>query len=175
MTLRASLHRVVGGAAVSGETVTFSVDGASVGTAVTDGTGQASLAYAVPAGATSGSHPITVSFAGDGNYQGGTGTNTLTVKSATVLSVANVSGQHGMSVSLSAVLTAGGSALSGKTVSFKVDGKSVGTAVTDPAGAASLSYAIPSTTKPGGHTVSASFAGDPGDASAVGAGTLTVS
>ena len=174
VTLRASLHRVVGGAAVSGETVTFSVDGIAVGTGVTSASGLATLAYAIPAGDTIGAHPITVSFAGDSSYSASSGTNTLTVKNATALSVSAVSGPRGTSVTLSATLTAGGAAASGQPVTFKVDGMVVGTAATDGSGVASVPYAIPATAKLGSHRLTASFAGDAADSAASGVGTLTV-
>ena len=107
----------------------------------------AGLPYTIPASATVGSHTVTTAFAGDANYLASTGKGLLTVKNATSLTVAAVSGAHGTSVTLSATLTltSGGAALSGKTVTFKVDGKVAGTAVTDASGTATLPYAIPST------------------------------
>lgn len=82
VTLSATLG-VTGGAALSGRTVAFRVDGAAVGTAVTGGTGVASLSYAIPAGAMAGSHVITVSFGGDAADAPASGTGTLTVTAPT--------------------------------------------------------------------------------------------
>ena len=163
-----------GSAPLSGRTVSFTVDGAAVGTAVTSAAGFATLSYAIPAGAAASAHALAATFAGDATSLAAVGKGTLTVKSATALSVANLSGARGASVSLTATLTAGGAASPGKTITFKVDGKSVGTAVTDGLGTASLPYAIPATTKVGTHSVSASFAGDAGSNAAGGTGTLTV-
>ncbi len=103
-----------------------------------------------------------------------TGKGTLTVKYATTLTVANASGARGSSVTLTATLTGGGTNFSGKTVTFKVDGKAVGTAVTDATGTATLSDAISATATVGSHALSDSFAGDTTYNTATGAGALTV-
>ena len=172
VTLSATLKS--GSAALSGRTVSFTVDGTVVGTGTTNAAGLATLSYALPAGAALGPHTVTATFAGDAAYLAAVGKGTLTVKNATSLSVASVSGAHGTSVTLSAALTAGGAAPSGKTITFKVDGKTIGSVVTDATGTASLPYPIPATAKTGGHPISASFAGDAGDNTATGVGTLTV-
>ncbi len=175
VTLSATLKKS-GVTGLSGETVSFSVDGAAVGTATTNASGIATLSYTVPVGATIGSHPITAAFAGDVTYLNSAGNGTLTVKYATALSVSSVSGARGTSVTLTATLmqTAGGAGVSGKTITFKVDGKQVGTATTTASGVASLSYAISATATVGSHALSDSFAGDTTDNPATGTGTLTV-
>ncbi len=66
-----------GGSPVAGKTVSFSVSGSAVGTAVTDGAGVASLAYTVSQGA--GSYPVTAAFSGDATYASASGSGTLTV------------------------------------------------------------------------------------------------
>ncbi len=176
VTLSATLKRASGGASVSGESVTFSVDGAAVGTATTNASGIATLSYMVPLGATIGSHSITAAFAGDATYLTSTGNGTLTVKYATTLTVANASGARGTNVTLTATLTqtSGGAVVSGKTITFKVDGKPAGTAVTNGSGVASLTYAISATATVGSHALSDSFAGDSTYNTATGTGTLTV-
>jgi hypothetical protein len=95
---------------------------------------------------------------------------------AVTLSVASVSGKRGAKVSLSATVTqsSNGSKLISKTITFKVDGVSVGTAISDKKGGISLSYTIPSTLSVGSHTISATFAGDSTYKSGAGTGTLTV-
>ena len=94
------------------------------------------------------------------------------------VSVDNVSGTAGQTVTLSASLDPGSVGLSGSTLSFSVDGTAVGTAVTgdnsNSTGPARLSYTIPVGFAPGSHTVTASFAGDSTDAASSGTGTLTV-
>src|SRR6185437_15034167 len=86
--LTTTLHRTLNGNAVAGRTITFSLNGVVVGTAVTSATGVASLANVplvlngVPINA--GSYPtgIGVSFAGDTQYQASSATSALTVNKA---------------------------------------------------------------------------------------------
>ncbi len=93
----------------------------------------------------------------------------------TAVTVANASGTAGQTVTLSAALgNPGGAGLSGRTLSFSVDGAAAGTAVTNSAGTAALPYAIPAGTTVGGHALSASFAGDMTNSASSGIGTLTV-
>ncbi len=174
-TLSATL--TAGSAPVSGQTVSFQVDGVSVGTAATNGSGVASLTYAILATANVGSHTIAASFAGNSADAASSGTGTLTAiaapPAATSLAVASASGTVGQSATLSATLTAGSAPVSGQTVSFQVDGVSVGTAATNGSGVASLTYAILATANVGSHTIAASFAGNSADAASSGTGTLT--
>ena len=93
----------------------------------------------------------------------------------TSVKVAAASGTAGQSVTLSATLTAtSGGGLSGKTLAFKVDSASAGTATTNSSGTASLSYTIPVGTTAGSHTITAAFSGGSGDGASSGTGTLTV-
>lgn len=64
-----------------------------------------------------------------------------TVTTVTSLSVNSASGTQGGTVNLSATLTDGTNGIGGKTVSFTLNGTSVGNAVTDANGVASLSNA----------------------------------
>jgi hypothetical protein len=103
----------------------------------------------------------------------------LTVDSrfAVTLVVANASGKRGGKASLSATLTqsSNGAKLSGKTITFKIDGATVGSATTDKKGGATVSYTIPSNAAIGSHGITASFAGDPSTyESGTGNGTLIV-
>ncbi|MDR6722591.1 hypothetical protein J2W91_001039 [Paenibacillus amylolyticus] len=75
---------------------------------------------------------------------------------STVLSVPAVSGDYGDTVQLTADLIVGGSGLSSQTVSFAINGSSVGSAQTDDYGRATLSF--PLDLNPGSHSVTASFA-----------------
>jgi 6-phosphogluconolactonase (cycloisomerase 2 family) len=85
-SLSTTLKRSLNGAAVAGRSITFTLDGTIVGTAVTSATGLASLPNVslvlggVPL--TAGAHSIGVSFAGDSQYQVSTGTSTLTINKA---------------------------------------------------------------------------------------------
>ena len=94
----------------------------------------------------------------------------------TTLVVAAASGPVGGTADLSATLTSGGSAVSGKSISFKLNGNDVGSAMTDGSGdamVAAVSLAgIGAGTYPG--AVTAAFAGDSGFGASSGSGTLTV-
>ncbi len=85
-SLSTTLKRTLNGTAVAGRTITFSLDGTVVGTALTNAAGVASLPNVslvlggIPI--TAGSHSIGVNFAGDSQYQTSSGTSTLTVNKA---------------------------------------------------------------------------------------------
>jgi 6-phosphogluconolactonase (cycloisomerase 2 family) len=85
-SLSTTLKRTLNGAAVAGRTITFSLDGTVVGSALTNASGVASLPNVslvlggIPI--TAGSHAIGVNFAGDSQYQTSSGTSTLTVNKA---------------------------------------------------------------------------------------------
>jgi hypothetical protein len=86
VALSATLIRTTGGTAVSGGTVTFSVDGSSVGTGTTNGTGVATLSYS-PSGLNAGSRNVTAAFAaatisGTSYAASTSGTQTLVVNQA---------------------------------------------------------------------------------------------
>ena len=92
-TLTATLTS--GGAGVNGKVVSFTLNGASVGTATTDTAGLATLsnvslsginAAVYPAGANSG---VSASFAGDPGFAASSGSNTLTVNKVTLTVTAN--------------------------------------------------------------------------------------
>ena len=147
--------KTAAGAAVSAQTVTFSLDGTTLGTAVTASNGAVARLYTVPLSFTPGSaHAIGVSFAGDAADPPAAGTGTLTVSaSATTLTVNPVSGAPGKTVILTATLkrTAGGAAVGGETVSFSVDGTAVGTGVTNSSGTATRAFVIPAAFTVGSH------------------------
>jgi hypothetical protein len=84
--------KTTGGAALAGRTVTFIVNGKSVGTAVTNASGVATLADSV-AGLAPGVYAsgISVSFAGDANSTATSATASLTVLDAPIVSAVTVS------------------------------------------------------------------------------------
>ena len=89
-TLTAVLTKTTNGGDISGKTITFTFNGAAVGSAVTNFLGQASVNVSV-AGSLPGSYPgvITASFAaGDPLFGASTGTGNLTIAPA-VLTVAS--------------------------------------------------------------------------------------
>jgi hypothetical protein len=160
--LRAAIRRYSDGQFLVGQTVTFQVDGTTVGTAVTQSNYIASLNYTIPASLTPGVHTLSASFAGDVNYNASSRNATLTVHDNTLLQLPPVSGVAGQSVLLRAAVRRypDGVFLAGKTVTFKIDGTTVGSAVTQSNFIASLNYTIPASLGPGSHTLTASFAGD---------------
>jgi hypothetical protein len=89
-TLTTTLKRTLNGAAIQGRTITFSVNGLVVGTAVTDASGVATLPNVslvqngIPINAGTYVGALGVSFAGDSQYAGSTGSSTLTVNKATL-------------------------------------------------------------------------------------------
>ncbi len=176
-SLTATLTRTSDGGVLGGKSVTFQIDGAVVGTVAASGSGIASFSYTLPASLGQGSHTITASFAGDSSDGSSSGTAALIVTVpvspvATTLSVSNVSGTVGQSVTLSATLTANGGALSGQSASFTVDGTAVGTATTNGSGVAALPYAVASA---GSHTITTTYAGSSADNASSATGTLTAS
>ena len=163
ITLSAVLKKT-GGTGLNGKTLTFSVDGATVGTATTNivvnVSGTATLRYTIPSALAVGSHSLLASFAGDSSGSASSGTGTLTVaKSDTTVTVTNAVGTRGKAVPLTARLrrTKNGINLSGETLSFSVDGITVGTGMTASNGVATLSYVIPVGAKAGTHALTVSF------------------
>ena len=165
----------------TGETATITVTGAPVATSSgfngTQGNFNASVDTHLIA---AGSYTITYSYAGDSNFNSATNASTtLTVTgAATTLSVNAASGTYGGTVNLSATLTltSGGSGVSGKTISFTLNGNSVGTSTTNGSGVATLNAVslsgINAGTYPTG--VAASFAGDSANLASSGTASLTV-
>ena len=87
---------------------------------------------------------------------------TATFKSNTTLAVGAASGTYGGQVTLSATLTAatGSSALSGRLVSFSLNGNAVGTATTSALGVATLTVSLTSDGTPAGtKTAAGSYPG----------------
>jgi hypothetical protein len=89
-TLSATLTS--GGNPVSGETISFSLNGNPVGSAVTNGSGTATLSGVSLTGINAGSYPgaIQASFAGDTVYAASSGTGTLNVSPQDVSAVVGI-------------------------------------------------------------------------------------
>ena len=164
-TLTATLKSKSDGSALSTRTLKFKIDGNAIGTASTDGTGKATLSYKFDESYAVGAHKLTAEYDGsaDADYNSGKGTGTLTVNQAASKTVgSSLVGKAGSTVTLVAVLTrtSDKAALAGRTVSFAIDGVTVGRAVTDSDGFALLDYAIPATATTGLHPLAAVFKGD---------------
>jgi hypothetical protein len=157
---------------LSGRTVDFLIDGGAIGSAVTDSNGLAQVSHTISEAF--GTHTITAKFAGEGNYGACTGSGTLTVKLiSTTITVSTITALPNQTVNLKATLKAGTTLVSGKTLSFKIDGVDAGSATTDSNGVALLSHTA--TESLGSHTITVNFAGDGTTyAASTGTGTLKV-
>ena len=101
---------------------------------------------------------------------------TFNTQATTSLAVQPASGTYGGAVTLSATLTSAGSGVNGKTITFTLNGNSVGTANTNSSGVASLSNVSLSGINAGSYPtgVGASFAGDTSFSATNGTASLTV-
>jgi hypothetical protein len=79
ITLQATLRQTLDSAPLAGRTLTFRVNGAVVGTAVTNSAGTASLPYTVPLGLSLGNQTLRAEFDGDATYAASFVNTTLTV------------------------------------------------------------------------------------------------
>ena len=164
---------------VSGETISFTLNGTSEGTATTNSSGVATLNNVSLAGIGVGTHYgyIGASFAGDSNYSSSSDTANLTVtKASTSLSVASATGTYGGTVSLTATLTSNSNGVNGETISFTLNGTSEGTATTNNSGVATLNNVSLTGISVGTHNgyIGASFAGDSNYSSSSDTANLTV-
>ena len=147
---------------ISGQTIHFNIDGIFIGDGVTDSSGIATCQYALTQGL--GAHNLTANFVTGNNniYAASHNTNInnleITLPASKIL-VNSVSGITGKIVNLIAKITDNnGNPLSGKTIQFLIDGKSVGSNVTDSTGTAVLSHKVNETQ--GSHVITAKFVGD---------------
>ncbi|MCX6359100.1 MAG: hypothetical protein NT029_04810 [Armatimonadetes bacterium] len=172
-SVSATLTRNNDGAGLAGKSVAFKVDGTAVGSATTDATGKASVTKTVDD--TKASSTIDASFAGDADYLASSGSGTLTtVKAATSVYVPDRTGHATETVLLRGYLkrTTDNAWLTGKTLTFKVDGTVAGTGVMAGASGAGYTWTIPGVA--GTRTITAEFAGDVGYNASTGSGKLTV-
>ena len=171
VTLKAKLSSA--GTGISGRTVSFLLNGVTL-TDATNINGVASVITTAPG--TGGSYPIAVSFAGDGTYGPASTSATLTVTGSkpvpTLTYTGSTSSPPSAAITLSATLTSSGVGISGRTISFLLNGATT-TAVTSGTGVASVGSTAPSTG--GGYPISVTFAGDGTYAPASTSATLTVS
>ncbi|MGC8638403.1 MAG: beta strand repeat-containing protein [Isosphaeraceae bacterium] len=179
VTLIAKLSSLVTGQGIAGETVSFSLNGLSEGMAVTGSNGVATLSIAATSDA-AGTYQgvVTAGFAGDISYMTSSATGNLVVSPAAT-SVASVSGSadYGGMATLTATLTSQvtGDSITGELMSFTLDGVTVGTAVSDGQGVATLT-GVATSDLAGLHSgaVAVSFPGDTDYASGSGTGDLLV-
>ncbi|HLO04420.1 MAG TPA: Ig-like domain repeat protein, partial [Symbiobacteriaceae bacterium] len=161
-----------GGAPLSNQSLVFKVGATTLGTKLTDATGKATLNW--PANSLPpGNYTLTVEFAGDSAYQSGTGSAALTInKAPTTLTGQNVTLTYGVNGQIIATLKSGTTPISGKQISFVIDGGAPLTATTDATGKATLTYAP--NLAAGTYTINLAFAGDTNYLGATATATLTV-
>jgi hypothetical protein len=149
------------GAPVANAPVVFSVDGSSVGTALTNASGHAVLAY--PVTKTAGSHTVSASYAGSGLYDAsasGSQPFAVSAMASTITYTGGLKGAPNKATAVSAkVVDALGRPLGGYLVTFVIGSQSV-TATTNASGVASTQLVL--TQKPGFYPLTVSWAGDPG-------------
>ncbi|MBO9521805.1 MAG: PKD domain-containing protein [Nocardioidaceae bacterium] len=159
-TLTASLVDEFG-TAINNAPVVFSVDGSPVGTATTNASGQASLAYVVTR--TAGAHTVSASYAGSALFDAdGSGSSPYGVSAmaSTIAYTGGLKGAPNKPTAVSAkVVDALGRPLAGYVVTFVIGSQSA-TATTNASGVAATSITL--TQKPGFYPLTASWAGDPG-------------
>jgi len=178
-TLTATLT-TASGQVISGVPVSFTLDGAFAGVALTSSSGVATLSD-IPTSDAAGTDAggVVAYFAGDINDKSSGASGDLTVSKAAT-SLASVSGTatFGGTATLIATLTSSvtSAGISGEIVNFTLDGTSVGPATTNSSGVATLTGVA--TSDPVGSTgvVVASFTGASNyNAAPNGTGSLTVS
>ncbi|MCX6170297.1 MAG: T9SS type A sorting domain-containing protein [Ignavibacteriales bacterium] len=158
----------------------------SIGSATTNTSGVASIAYTVPQDSISRS--ISVSFVGDANFsqQSGTGKLGYAVKSC-VVQITDAAGKWGNSILLTARLQeiglAGNTNLPNQVLRFYVNNKYVNSGITNSNGVANLMYTIPQDSVSSSiitpqdsvmRTISVTFAGDANYNTQSSSGKLTV-
>jgi uncharacterized repeat protein (TIGR01451 family) len=171
----------VSGTCVPGCTVNGSQLIWDLGTVLVGGAGSVSFQAEVDSGLAGGTvltNTGTILSAEDDALQSDNSSSfatTVTLNSST-LAVSAASGTYGGTTNLSATLTSGSTPLSGKTVSFTLNGTSVGSAVTDASGIASLANVSLTGINAGTYStgVGASFAGASPYSSSNGTAGLTV-
>jgi len=161
--LSATLRRDDTNAIIASRTIVFYLDDVEIGSAVTNGSGVATLNFAVPL-----SHPIATdviraSFWRDNTFDGSTDTAVLTVtKVATYLTASASTGIVGEPDSLFATLrrSRDNVAIGSEPVRFTVDGTFLGTANSSAGGLAQYDWASVSSGILGIRTWTADYLGD---------------
>ncbi|MCX6359889.1 MAG: Ig-like domain repeat protein, partial [Armatimonadetes bacterium] len=173
VTVSATLTKTTGATAVAGLQLEFRIGDSGAWTnaaALTDATGKASASLTAPA--TTGDHTINARWAGSTHYAASSDTATLKVKTPTTITADAVTCYASDTITLTGTLTA----LSGKTIQFKIDAGGTWTnasAATGADGKATLSVTAPATT--GAHTIYVRFEGDTDYVASSASNTLTVS
>ncbi len=177
VTLKATLKTKLDGTPLANQEVAFKLGKSALGTVTTDSVGIATMVYANPANLGVGAKAITITYAGDVGFKATQGIGTLTVsKVSTLLTPSNATGYIGQTINITAKLRRKADLvpLNGQTITFKSGGVALGSATTNSAGIATLSYTISNSAPAGIQTLSIVFAGDATYAASTKAATLTV-
>jgi hypothetical protein len=173
LNLVATLTTVPGTQPLAGQLVTFNFGSAfPTQTAMTNAAGQAFVTVTPNAGPLA----VTASFhSPQAFFVDSSASASATIsKAASKLLLANVSGVYGSTQTLLATLTGvGGAPLAARSVSFTVNGKVVGSALTNASGVASLPYLLKGL-NPGQYAISAAYAGDANYLAATSSASLAV-
>ncbi len=176
--LRSRLKRATDNNPIANQTIPFYVDGTAVGTGTSVAwDGLATFNGYDTSNLTVGTHTLTSQYAATTKYKASSSSATLTISKAdTTLAVNDASRVRGQIQVLSARLwnTQNYNYLSGKTITFQIDGTVVGTGITGADGYARYSYKVPKNATLGAHTITAMFNGDTSYNASTGTGTLTV-
>jgi hypothetical protein len=170
MLVTATIGTTITGSTVPTGTVTFLLDGATVGSGAVVGGANASTTITVPA---TGTHTLQASYSGDSNYLGAVSpTASFTVAKTPVLLTVTPSTTTpalGSTLPVTATITptiTGGATLPTGTVTFTLDGVTAGVEAVVSGSPASSSFTFPALA-PGAHTIGATYSGDGYYASAI--------
>lgn len=173
MLVTATLSASVTGATVPTGTVSFTMDGGSVGSASLLGGTTASVTVTVP---TSGTHTLQASYSGDSNFNAAVApTVTFTVAktvTTTVVIPSTTQPALGASLPVTANVTAASQGPQPPTgnITFTVDGVTQGIQPLTPGTPSTASFTLPALS-PGTHTISATYSGDTYYATSTASGT----
>ncbi|NUL83515.1 MAG: Ig-like domain repeat protein [Armatimonadetes bacterium] len=164
--------------ALPGATIHFTVYGVSVGSAVTNSSGTATLNYTIPEGTEATPTAMGAEFRQTVDYYGSTAASTLTIQKAGVALQlpSGLQGRAGELIALSATITnaTSGNPIPGRTIGFTFDGRSVGSAVSNASGLASLTFTLPTGYRSNSYAWRADFAGDASYTSKSASASLTI-
>ena len=148
---------------IPGKPMTIKLDGTVLGSGTTNASGYYQFGYTVAEGSGTGIRIIRGEFPGDGGYMASANTGKLTVTAGDLYIWPYVrSGKVGTAHPLRAYVRSLPDYViqPGKSITFKVNGSTIGSAAVAADGWAAVTWAIPPGEPSGGHTANAEFAGD---------------
>lgn len=161
--LKGSLLSASDKSPLTNQLLSFSIDGAVVGEATTDGLGKAKVAFLADEPLSIGFHILAVDYGGDSNNSPSHWQGKLTVlRTPTKLSGFHATVQAGVTIpfKVKLVRTTDKKPLVNQTLHWVIGGVEIGSATTNSSGIAQLNYTIPSDMAVGDYPVTLSFGGD---------------